>query len=122
MDSEEDLVIDLLILESDVADPRRESVRLRATLRGLGRPLDVIVMSTDRFEETKHLVGSISYPANKYGRVVYEAASLTPFGVEYRYPGEYPPVSGEEAAQSIAIARNAIRSVAARLDTDAQSL
>ena len=40
----------------------------------MGRPLDVIVMRTDRFEETKNVVGGIAYPANKYGRVIYEAA------------------------------------------------
>jgi hypothetical protein len=49
------------------------------------------------------------------------AASLTPFGVEYRYPGEYPPVSGDEAAQSIEIARSVFRTVAARLKADAPS-
>lgn len=37
-------------------------------------PVDVIVMSTARFEETKDLIGGIAYPARKYGRVLYEAA------------------------------------------------
>ena len=44
-------------------------------LRSVGMPLDVIVMRTDRFEETKNVVGGIAYPANKYGRVIYKAAS-----------------------------------------------
>ena len=66
--------IDLLILLDEVDDARLESVRLRRALRGVGMPLDVIVMRTDRFEETKNVVGGIAYPANKYGRVIYEAA------------------------------------------------
>jgi hypothetical protein len=57
-----------------VDDARLESVRLRRALSGMGAPLDVIVMRADRFEETKNIVGGIAYPANKYGRVIYDAA------------------------------------------------
>ena len=66
--------IDLLVLEASPEEPRRESVRLRNALRGLGYPFDVIVMATERFEETKEIIGGLAYPANKYGRVIYEAA------------------------------------------------
>ena len=66
--------IDLLIVLDEVDDARREGVRLRRALRGVGMPFDVIVMRTDRFEETKNVVGGIAYPANKYGKVIYEAA------------------------------------------------
>lgn len=66
--------IDLLILLDEVDDARREGVRLRRALRGVGMPFDVIVMRTDRFEETKNVVGGIAYPANKYGKAIYEAA------------------------------------------------
>jgi len=66
--------IDLLIVLDEVDDARLESVRLRRALSGMGAPLDVIVMRADRFEETKNIVGGIAYPANKYGRVIYDAA------------------------------------------------
>lgn len=66
--------IDLLVLRADVRDPRDESRRLREALTGLAVSFDVIVMSTDRFEETKRVIGGIAYPANRYGRVIYEAA------------------------------------------------
>jgi len=66
--------IDLLILESAVANPRKESVRLRSALRGLGFPFDVIVMRTERFEESKDVIGGLAYPANKHGTVIYDAA------------------------------------------------
>jgi hypothetical protein len=66
--------IDLLVVQAEVRDPRRESRRLREALNGLAVPFDVIVMSTDRFEETKGVIGGIAYPAHKYGKVIYEAA------------------------------------------------
>jgi len=66
--------IDLLVVEQSPQDPRRESVRIHDALRGLGFPFDVIVISSEWFEESKNVIGGIAYPANKYGRVVYEAA------------------------------------------------
>lgn len=66
--------IDLLVLERSPSDRRGESVRIGDALRGLGYPFDVIVMQSERFDETKDLVGGLAYPANKYGRVIYEAA------------------------------------------------
>ncbi len=66
--------IDLLVLEKKPSDVRKESVRIGDALRGLGIPFDVIVMSEDRFEATKDLVGGIAYPASRYGKVLYAAA------------------------------------------------
>ena len=43
------------------------------------------------------------------------AAELTPYGVEYRYPGEYPPVSEEAAELSLATAQLVVGEVAKRL-------
>jgi len=65
--------IDLLVLEDEPGNIRQEMMRLRGTLRGLEMPFDVLVMSKKRFEETKHVIGGIAYPANKYGRVIYDA-------------------------------------------------
>jgi len=66
--------VDLLIVEDVPADTRAESVRLRRALGEVGFPIDVLVISTDHFEETKDLVGGIAYPAHHYGRAIYEAA------------------------------------------------
>ncbi|TAK29749.1 MAG: nucleotidyltransferase domain-containing protein [Chloroflexota bacterium] len=66
--------IDLLVVEPDPGDQRKESVRLGEALGGLGYPLDVIVISTEWFEDSKEVIGGIAYPANKYGKVIYEAA------------------------------------------------
>jgi predicted nucleotidyltransferase len=73
--------IDLLIIEANPCDVREESVRLYAALTCLGYPVDVMVMSTERFEETKQVIGGLAYPANKYGRVIYEAARGSAKGI-----------------------------------------
>lgn len=66
--------IDLLVLEPTPGDTRAESVRIREALRGLSHPFDIIVMDTERFEESKDVVGGLAYPAHKYGKVLYAAA------------------------------------------------
>lgn len=66
--------IDLLIVEPTPGDQRKESVRLRQQLSGLGYPFDVVVISTEWFEDSKNVIGGIAYPANQYGKVIYEAA------------------------------------------------
>jgi len=72
MDRDSD--IDLLIVQKFATDRRREATRLRAALRGLGHPFDVIVISAEEFEESKEIIGGVAYPANRYGKVIYEAA------------------------------------------------
>ena len=66
--------LDLLVIERQVADTRRESIRLRAALEDVPFPIDVIVMSRQGFDDTKDVIGGIAYPAHRYGRVLYEAA------------------------------------------------
>ena len=66
--------IDLLVVASAPSNTLDERVRLHKALRGLGFPFDVFIIGTERFEETKNIFGGIAYPANKYGRVIYEAA------------------------------------------------
>ena len=70
----QDSDIDLLVVQNVSENPRNESVRIRRALGDIGYPVDVIVMATERFEETKGVIGGIAYPANKYGRVLYAAA------------------------------------------------
>jgi predicted nucleotidyltransferase len=64
--------LDLLVIADDFTDQRKESIRLRTALSGLGVPVDVFPMTVERFDETKDVVGGLAYPANKYGKVIYE--------------------------------------------------
>ena len=66
--------IDLLVLERNPDDVRRQSVQIRDALRGLGVPIDVIVMPTAQYEQSKDVFGGIAYPVHKHGKVLYGAA------------------------------------------------
>ena len=70
----EDSDLDLLVVEPEPVNTRDRSIKIRRALGDVHYPVDVIVMSSERFEETKNIVGGIAYPARKYGRVLYEAA------------------------------------------------
>ena len=66
--------IDLLVVEPSPTNTHERRVAIRGAVGDIGYPVDVIVMRTERFERTKRFIGGIAYPANKYGRVIYEAA------------------------------------------------
>jgi len=66
--------LDLLVVERGFESQREECTRLRKALGDLGIPVDVFAMTPERFEETKGVIGGLAYPANKYGKVIYEAA------------------------------------------------
>jgi predicted nucleotidyltransferase len=66
--------LDLLVIEPRFKDQRKESIRLREALRDIDTPIDIFAMTSERFEETKGVIGGLAYPANKYGRVIYEAS------------------------------------------------
>jgi predicted nucleotidyltransferase len=66
--------IDLLIVEPELANTHERRVEIRSAVGDVGFPVDVVVMRTERFERTKRFIGGIAHPANKYGRVIYEAA------------------------------------------------
>ncbi len=66
--------IDLLVVKRDVADARGESETIHRALAGIPFPFDVFVMSRERLEETRDVIGGIAWPASHHGRVIYEAA------------------------------------------------
>ncbi len=66
--------IDILVVLNEVVDARQEATCVRTALAGLPFPFDIIVMSRDRFKETRDVIGGIAWPAARYGRVIYEAA------------------------------------------------
>lgn len=64
--------VDLLVLEDEVGDVRAETRRIREALADLPAPFDVLVMATERFEETRNVIGGLAWPAARYGRVIHE--------------------------------------------------
>ncbi len=66
--------INLLIVERIEENRHRESVAITDVIGDVRYPIDVKIISTDRFEATKNIIGGIAYPAHKYGRRLYQAA------------------------------------------------
>ena len=65
--------LDLLIIKDSDVPSRLQNRAVRKMLYGLRVPVDVIVKTTKEFEMYKDIIGTIMYPANKFGRVVYES-------------------------------------------------
>ncbi len=65
--------LDLLVIEPEVKNHREEIIRLREAVGDVDISVDVFAMDVERFEETKEVIGGLAYPANKYGKVIYEA-------------------------------------------------
>jgi len=69
----EDSDLDLLVVNDSEEPSRTQNRRLRRMLGGRGVPIDVFVKSTEEFETYKDIVGTILYPAHRFGRVLYDA-------------------------------------------------
>ena len=64
--------IDLLVVERGAPDARAQALNIQRELAGLPYPFDVIVMSQERFDETRDVIGGIAWPAARHGKVIYE--------------------------------------------------
>jgi uncharacterized protein len=60
--------LDFLVIEPEVEDPARESVRLDGTLRGMLVPADVIVVSQESVREWRDVYGTVIHAALDEGR------------------------------------------------------
>lgn len=63
---------DILVVEKDPVAKREETHRLHKEMCLTPYVLDIGVMGTQEFEETKEIIGGLAYPAHKYGQVLYE--------------------------------------------------
>lgn len=61
---------DVLVIEPQVANPISESVRLRRELRGLGVPIDVIVMDDAKAQRRAVVPGTMVDQAFREGRLL----------------------------------------------------
>jgi len=65
--------LDLLIIKDSDLPPRHLSREVRKILSGLKVKADVLVKTPEEFETYKDIIGTIVYPANKFGKVIYES-------------------------------------------------
>ncbi|MCL0090365.1 nucleotidyltransferase domain-containing protein [Dehalococcoidia bacterium] len=69
----EDSDLDLLIIKDSDLPTRIQNRKVRKILTGLKIPVDVMVKTAEEFETYKDIIGTIIYPANKFGKVIYES-------------------------------------------------
>jgi uncharacterized protein len=75
-DAREDSDIDLLVLFTEVDDPRARAAQLYAALIGCSElPKDIVVSTTARFERYRNVANTVYWPASREGRVVYDRAA-----------------------------------------------
>lgn len=60
--------LDFLVIEPEVDDAARESVRLRRTLHGMFFPADVVVVSEESVREWRDVYGTVIHAAIDEGR------------------------------------------------------
>jgi uncharacterized protein len=72
--SDSDLDV-LVVVNNDVENPRKESVRIRRALKGLIMAVDIVVVDERRLADLSGIPGLIYREAIRDGRTVYESAA-----------------------------------------------
>lgn len=67
---------------------------------------------THDIQELLNLVSGVDH---ELPNVLSEAVDLTPYGVEYRYPGDYPDATVEDATKVLTVARHVRDVIRSRL-------
>ena len=70
----EDSDLDVMVVEEGVSDRAREMVRLNRLLRSLDIPVDLLVVSAEKFNYWCDTPGNVYFEAATEGKVLYEAA------------------------------------------------
>ena len=70
----EDSDFDLMVVEDQPVDRYREMVRLRGLLRNFRVPVDLLVVSEDKYQYWRDTPGNVYHEAATKGVTLYEAA------------------------------------------------
>lgn len=62
--------LDLLVIQRDGLDRSAEFVRLRRSLRGLGAPIDLVLVSEDEVDEWRDVPGTLIHHVVREGRTL----------------------------------------------------
>jgi uncharacterized protein len=75
-DARPDSDIDLLVLFSEVEDPRARAAEIYASLAGCSTiPKDIVVSTTGRLERYRNVVNTVYWPASREGVTLYGRAA-----------------------------------------------
>ncbi len=63
--------VDLLVVVGEVDDRRALRIAMRRVVNGMGLPKDIVVLTSAEFEIKRKIPGTIAYPADREGKVLY---------------------------------------------------
>jgi len=73
-DASEDSDLDVMVVEEGISDRASEMVRLNRLLRSFDIPVDLLVVSAEKFNYWCDTPGNVYFEAATEGRILYEAA------------------------------------------------
>ena len=65
--------VDLLVIVQEVEDRRALRIAMRRAVNGMGLSKDIVVLTAEEFEVKRKIPGTIAYPADREGKVLYAA-------------------------------------------------
>ena len=68
----EDSDIDILVVNYNRLNPEEILKKEKMILKDIFHPVQLFCVSDEEFLETKDVIGGITFPASKYGKVLYE--------------------------------------------------
>jgi predicted nucleotidyltransferase len=71
-DADEGSDVDLMVLFSEVENPRARAAEIYTALAGCGFPKDILVSTVSRFERYRNVPNTIYWPVSREGQVLYE--------------------------------------------------
>lgn len=96
--------VDPLVIMPVSGSKRARQLEMRMALHDIAVPKDIILATPDEMARRRDIVGRIIRPALREGKVLYA-----------RHPGDYDPVSREEALEAVRLARRLRNAVRRRL-------
>ena len=63
--------VDLLVVVNKTKDRRSLRLAMRKEINGMGLSKDIVVMTASEFEIKRKIPGTVAYPADKEGKVLY---------------------------------------------------
>jgi len=73
-EAQRDSDLDILVVEREVKDRVAEIARLNRALGFLRLPIDLLLVSQEKFEYWSDTPGNVYYRAKREGKVIYEAS------------------------------------------------
>ncbi|MDQ6760314.1 MAG: nucleotidyltransferase domain-containing protein [Acidobacteriota bacterium] len=71
-DADEGSDVDLMVLFSDIDNPRDRAAEIYSDLAGCGFAKDILVSTVSRFERYRNVPNTVYWPASREGLVLYE--------------------------------------------------